>query len=207
MIAMGTSCAYPYGDMPLSEENYLKGEPDPNLYTYAMTKRMLYTGLMALGQQFGMRFRHLIPSTLYGPLFEAGDNHFIFDLIKKIQAGKTGGEEVVLWGTGEQVRELIYVADAVRLIECAADNGSDDELLNLGSGRGYTIRQYAAMISNIVGYDADKIRYDTARYSGNPKRVFDTTKIKRLFPLFQFTDIETGLKAVVSYYQSLLEKA
>ena len=40
MIAIGTSCAYPYGDIPLREENYMKGEPDVNLYTYAMAKRM-----------------------------------------------------------------------------------------------------------------------------------------------------------------------
>ncbi|MDO8510314.1 MAG: NAD-dependent epimerase/dehydratase family protein [bacterium] len=204
MIAMGTSCAYPYGDMPLAEENYLKGEPDPNLYTYAMGKRMLYAGLMALRQQFDMRFRHLIPSTLYGPEFEKGDSHFIFDLIKKIHAGKTRGDEVVLWGTGEQVRELVYVDDAVRLIELSAERGADDLLLNLGSGQGFTIREYAEMISQIIGYDPSSIRYDSTKYSGNPKRVFDTTKIKRLFPDLEFTDIRAGLKKTISFYLALV---
>ena len=55
------------------EENYMVGEPDRDLYTYAMTKRMLYTGLKALNHQFGMQFRHLIPSTLYGPLFDRAE--------------------------------------------------------------------------------------------------------------------------------------
>ena len=66
MIAMGTGCAYP-PELVLREENYMVGEPDRDLYTYAMTKRMLYTGLLALHHQFGMQFRHLIPSTLFGP--------------------------------------------------------------------------------------------------------------------------------------------
>lgn len=202
MVTMGTSCAYPLGNEALKEEDYMLGEPDPNLATYAHTKRMLYVGLLALQKQFGMKFQNLIPSTLYGPGFEAGDNHFIFDLIKKIHAGKTRGAEVVLWGTGEQVRELMFVDDAVRLIELAA-NLSQSELLNLGSGAGYSVRQYAEMLCEIIGYDPKKIRYDTTKYSGNPKRFFDTSKVKRLFPDFSFTGIREGLKKAVAYYETI----
>lgn len=203
LITMGTSCAYPLGEEALREENYMAGEPDPNLATYAHTKRMLYVGLLALQKQFGMKFQNLIPSTLYGPGFEAGDNHFVFDLIKKIHAGKTRGEEVALWGTGEQVRELMFVDDAVRLIELAAGL-PQSELLNLGSGAGYSIRAYAEMLCEIIGYDAKKIRYDTTKYSGNPKRFFDTSKIKRFFPDFSFTDIRDGLKKTVAYYEAII---
>ncbi len=202
MITMGTSCSYPLGEEALREENYLAGEPDPNLATYAYTKRMLYAGLLAFAEQFKMRYQHLIPSTLYGPGFEAGDNHFIFDLIKKIHAGKTRGEEVVLWGTGEQVRELMYVGDAVDLIERAAALPTSENL-NLGSGAPYTIREYAEMLCEIIGYDHGKIRYDTTKYSGNPKRFFDTTKVKTFFPDFRYTDIREGLAETVQYYQSI----
>ena len=43
-----------------------------------------------------MQFRHLIPSTLFGPQFDREDSHFIFDLIKKIVAGK--GRDPVRFG-------------------------------------------------------------------------------------------------------------
>jgi len=202
MITMGTSCSYPYGDAALREEDYLKGEPDPTLFTYAMTKRMLYAGLLAFEKQFHMRFQHLIPSTLYGPGFEVRDNHFIFDLMKKIHAGKTRGEEVVLWGTGEQVRELMFVDDAVRLIELAAQLPTSENL-NLGSGQGFSIRQYAELLCEIIGYDPKKIRYNAdAPYVGNPKRYFDTTKIRRFFPNFQYTDLREGLRRTFAYYES-----
>ena len=97
MISMGTGCAYP-PELELKEENYLVGEPDHDLYTYAMTKRMLYVGQIALNHQFGMQYRHLMPSTLFGTKFDREDSHFIFDLIKKIVAGKTKGTPVELWG-------------------------------------------------------------------------------------------------------------
>src|SRR5262249_5724197 len=66
LIAMGTSCAYPC-DREHVEENYLDGQPIDSLFTYAMTKRMLYVGLRAISQQYGLRHLCLVPSTLYGP--------------------------------------------------------------------------------------------------------------------------------------------
>jgi GDP-L-fucose synthase len=199
MISMGTSCSYP-PDLPLKEENYMVGEPDRDLYTYAMTKRMLYTGMLALHHQYGMQYRHLIPSTLYGPRFDHADSHFVFDLIKKIVAGKTRGERIVLWGTGAQVRELIYIDDALRLIDVATEH-CPNSLLNLGSGIGYNIRQYAEMICDIVGYDPAKIEYDTTRYSGVSTRFFNTERIQRLIR-FEFTDIREGLAATIAEYRA-----
>src|SRR5205807_10412342 len=66
MICIGTSCAYA-PDQDLVEENYLVGTPIESLFTYAMTKRMLYIGLLALRKQYGLKYLCLVPSTLYGP--------------------------------------------------------------------------------------------------------------------------------------------
>ena len=60
LIAMGSSCSYA-PDMPLSEENYLIGLPIDSLFTYAMTKRMLYAGQLALHKQYGLRYLCLVP--------------------------------------------------------------------------------------------------------------------------------------------------
>lgn len=205
LIAMGTSCAYPDGDQALKETDYMVGEPPSDLYTYAMGKRMLLTGLQALNHQFGLRWRYLIPSTLYGPLFGREDNHFIFDLIRKIHAGKTGGEKVVLWGDGYQIRELVYAPDAVRLINLAVENPHAD-LLNLGTGMGHTIRDYAEMVAGIIGFDSSEICYDVkALYVGMKKRVLDTGRIKKLFPDFVFTPLHVGLRETIEYYLALVK--
>ena len=197
LIAMGTSCAYP-PDRELREENYMTGEPDPDLYTYAMSKRMLYQGLRALHDQFGMSYCYLIPSTLYGPGSDADDSHFIFDLVRKIVGGKYRGDSVVLWGDGSQVRELIHVRDAVELIDLATEH-CPNQLLNLGTGAGYTIREYADMICEIVGFDPAAIEYDVDQYVGVSEKVFNTDKLGRLFN-FQFTDIRSGITEVVEDY-------
>lgn len=198
MVTMGTSCAYP-PELELREDNYMVGEPDRDLYTYAMTKRMLYQGVLALNDQFDMSYRYLVPSTLYGPGFDAEDSHFIFDLVRKIVRGKQHGEPVVLWGDGTQVRELMYVGDAVRLIELAVAERPND-ILNLGSGEGHTIREYAEAICARVGFDSAKIEYDTSRYTGVAKKVFNTDKVRSVFPDFTFTPLAEGVAEVVDDY-------
>ena len=73
----------------------------------------------------------------------------------------------------------------MKLIHLATEHCPND-LLNLGSGVGHTIREYDAMICEIVDYDPAKILYDTDKWSGVPKKVFNPGKIKRLFNFFFF---------------------
>jgi GDP-L-fucose synthase len=162
---------------------------------------MLYEGVRSLHHQFGMKYRYLIPNTLYGPQFDPQDSHFIFDLIKKIVAGKTKGDQVSLWGDGQQIRELIYITDAIKLIELATNRDQSDTI-NLSCGVGYSIKEYAKMICDIVGYNSSLIRYDTTKFSGIPKKVLNPEKLQRLFD-FKFTPICEGLKHTIDYYTNI----
>jgi GDP-L-fucose synthase len=77
-ICIGTSCVYDPA-MELKEENYLTGMPIESLFTYAMTKRMLYAGLLALNKQYKLNYLCVVPSTLYGPGYHTDGRqmHFI----------------------------------------------------------------------------------------------------------------------------------
>ena len=117
LVFMGTSCVYA-PESNLRETEYMLGEPIDSLYTYAMTKRMLYQGARALSKQFGLRYLCVVPSTLYGADYHTDGRqmHFIFDLIRKIIRGKEYGESVTLWGDGYQKRELVLIDDFVRIL-------------------------------------------------------------------------------------------
>ena len=202
-VTMGTSCAYPDGYQNLVESDYMIGEPSADLYTYAMTKRMLLQGLRSLHQQYGLNYQYLIPSTLYGTKFEKSDNHFIFDLITKIYNGRVHDQPVVLWGDGSQIRELIYVEDAVDLI-CDFTKKNLNQVLNLGTGLGYSIRQYAETISAIFDYDSRKIQYDiNAAYIGVGRRVLDSTKLQNQSDNYKFTPLDKGLRETIEYFRSI----
>lgn len=206
LIAIGTSCSYAPG-LDLKEENYLEGAPVPELYAYAMTKRMLLVGLQALSRQYGLQYLYLIPNTLYGPGYhtDGRQQHFVFDLIRKILRGRAFNEHVRLWGDGYQKRELVYVTDFVNAaIELAGSTSNEiiNEIINVGSGSEQTIRWYAERICRLVQYDPSEIDYDTSRYTGVRSKQLAIGKLKTLLPKFEPTPIDAGLERTVKWYES-----
>ncbi|MCE0484492.1 MAG: NAD-dependent epimerase/dehydratase family protein [Methylacidiphilales bacterium] len=200
LISIGTSCAYA-PDLELSEENYLAGKPIDSLFTYAMTKRMLYAGQLALHRQFGMRYLCLVPSTLYGGGYHTDGRqmHFIFDLIRKILRAKFYSEPVVFWGDGHQSREVMLVGDFVRMAVALAEE-HDNDLVNIGTGEEFSIRHFAHLICEQTGYDESLISYDTSRYVGAKSKCLRIDKLRRLRPDLCSTDLNTGLRETISWF-------
>lgn len=202
MIAMGTSCSYDPAS-PLVEEEYLKGLPIDGLFTYAMTKRMLLTGLIAIQKQFGLEYLYLIPSTLYGEGYheDGRQMHFIFDLVQKILKGSFYHDRVILWGDGKQKRELIHVADFVTaLVELVKI--TKNTWINIGSGQEYSLQQFAASICEIVNYPFHQIEWDTSRYVGARSKVLDIQKLRNFLPDFAPRSLKSGLTEVVEWFRA-----
>jgi GDP-L-fucose synthase len=154
-----------------------------------------------------LNYLYLIPNTLYGPGYhtDGRQQHFIFDLTRKILRGRAFGEHVRLWGDGYQKRELVYVTDFVNAAIQLAGLNSDEtvnEIINVGSGSEYTIRWYAERICDLVQYDPAEIYYDTSRYTGVRSKQLAIEKLKSLLPTFEPTPIDAGLERTVRWYES-----
>ena len=205
LIVMGTSCAYA-PDRELQENNYLEGQPIESLFTYAMTKRMLFVGLQSLAKQFGLKYMCLVPSTLYGPGYHTDGRqmHFIFDLMRKILRGKLYGEPVVLWGDGHQKRELVYLDDFVKTaIELS--NQRENDLVNIGAGEEYSIREFANLICESVDFDPAKIEYDTTKYVGAKSKVLCIQKLDQIWLTRPRTSLKSGIKTTLEWFLSQKE--
>jgi len=199
LICMGTSCAYA-PECELKEENSSSGTPIESLFTYAHTKRMLYVGLLALNKQFGLNYLCLVPSTLYGPGYHTDGRqmHFIFDLIRKIIRGKLRGEPVLLWGDGYQSRELVFVDDFVRVALDLASTRNND-LINIGAGEEFTIRHFAKLICEKVGYPFASIQFDAQRYVGARSKCLNIDKLRQISPKLNLTPLKTGLEKTIEW--------
>lgn len=200
LIAMGTSCAYA-PDRELIEENYLEGQPIDSLFTYAMTKRMLYVGMKALSKQYGLRYLCLVPSTLYGPGYHTDGRqmHFIFDLIRKILTARAGGPVPVLWGDGHQKRELVYIDDFVNVMLRLAET-TDNTVINIGAGEENSIREFAQAICSIVGYDFQKIQFDLTRYVGAKSKVLSVSRLRKMLPDYRSRPLKDGLARTIAWF-------
>jgi GDP-L-fucose synthase len=195
-ITMGSSCGYD-DNIIRTEDNYLKGQPETGYEVYGNIKRNLLIGLRALHNEYGMNYSYLIPSTIYGPYYKLNDKHFIYDLIQKIYSGVYDDKEVILWGTGDQRRELIYIDDVIRSLIYAMEN--EVEICNLSSGFDFSIKDYAKFICDIMGYDFNKIKFDTTQFVGALNKKMESKLSPRIFtPLYE------GLQKTIEYYKNVI---
>jgi len=181
-ILMGTSCAYD-PNLPLIEENYLRGEPISSLYTYAMTKRMLWVGAESLKKQYGLKSMTLVPSTLCGNYYheDGRQMHFIYDLARKILQAKRTGEPAVLWGDGHQRREVVAVGDFCQgMLELLSRENAWGEVINLGAGKDHSIREFASELCRIINVDPTILQYDEKQYVGAKSKCLNVLKVRRL---------------------------
>ncbi len=202
LIALGTSVSYA-SETEMSEDAYMLGMPNEKFLAYAMSKRMLYAGLLSLHKQFGLKYLYLVPSTLYGPGYHTDGRqmHFIYDLIRKLLRGQLYGEPVELWGDGYQRRELVYLDDFVTLaLRLTAER--DNDLINIGAGEEHTIRHFAQLICARVGYDFERIQFNTDRYVGARSKCLDTHKLRQLAPDLTLTPLAEGLSRTIDWFRS-----
>jgi len=107
--------------------------------------------------------------------------------------------EVTLWGDGSASREFLYVKDAAEGILLAAERHDGPEPVNLGTGREISIRDLAALIVGLTGYEG-RLAWDTSRPNGQPRRCLDTSRAERLFGFRAATGLEEGLRATVGWF-------
>jgi len=204
LVVAGTTCAYPkITPVPFQERDLWNGYPEETNAPYAIAKKALLVQCQAYRQQYGMNAIYLLPVNLYGPgdNFDRDTSHVIPALVRKCSAAvEQGHDRIVLWGDGTPTREFLYVEDAAEGIVLACERYDRSEPVNLGSGAEIAIRDLACKIAALTGF-AGRIEWDGSRPNGQPRRLVDTSCAKREFGFRAATDLETGLRTTIEWYQ------
>ena len=208
-VTMGTVCAYPkHTPVPFREEEIWNGYPEETNAPYGLAKKMLLVQGQAYREQYGFNTIYLLPVNLYGPgdNFDLQTSHVIPALIRKIvEANERDDDHIVAWGTGLASREFLYVDDAAEGIVLATERYDGPEPVNLGSGREITIRELVETVARLCGF-AGEIRWDTSQPDGQPRRMLDTSRAKRLFDFEAETGFKAGLHATIRWYLAALRQ-
>lgn len=94
------------------------------------------------------------------------------------------GDRVVLWGSGNPMREFLHVKDLADAIVYLMQNYNPKESfknshVNVGTGKDIKIFDVAYIVKEIVGFDG-VLEWDRDKPDGTPKKVLDTTKLNSL---------------------------
>lgn len=202
-VAIGTICAYPkFTPIPFKEEDLWEGYPEETNAPYGLAKKMLLVQSQAYRQQYGYNSIFLLPVNLYGPgdNFNPASSHVIPALIRKcLEAKESGAKEIVAWGDGSPTREFIYVDDAAEGITLATMRYNSSDPVNIGSSFEISIKDLTELIARLTGFDG-KIRWDTSKPNGQPRRKLDTQRAKERFGFEAKTDFEDGLRRTIEWY-------
>jgi GDP-L-fucose synthase len=203
-VIAGTICAYPkFTPVPFREEKLWDGYPEETNAPYGLAKKMLLVQSQACRQQYGFNAIYLLPVNLFGPgdNFDPRSSHVIPALIKKFcEAREEQKPYVDVWGTGSASREFLYVEDAARGLILAAERYNKPDPVNLGSGKEISIRDLVVLINELTGYSG-KIRWDTTKPDGQPKRCLDTSRAKEEFGFEAKIPFREGLQRTIRWYQ------
>ncbi len=208
-VALGTICAYPkFTPVPFKEKDLWNGYPEETNAPYGLAKKMMLVQSQAYRTQYGFNSIFLLPLNLYGPRdnFDPKSSHVIPALIRKFMEAKDRGEEeVICWGTGKPTRGFLYVEDAAEGILLATEKYNKSDPVNLGTDLEISIKDLAELIGRLVGFKG-KIRWDTRKPDGQPRRRLDTSRAEREFGFKAKMDFEEGLKRTIEWYRENRER-
>jgi GDP-L-fucose synthase len=209
-VTLGTICAYPkFTPVPFREEHLWEGYPEETNAPYGLAKKILLVQGQAYRAEYGFRAIYLLPVNLYGPgdTFDPDRSHVIPALIRKFtQAVDRGAPEVEVWGTGRATREFLYVDDCAEAVVAAAERYDAPDPVNIGSGQEISIRELAEMIARLCGF-AGRLRWDTTKPDGQPRRCLDTTRAREAFGFVARTPLEEGLRRTIEWYRATRARA
>lgn len=117
--------------------------------------------------------------------------------IKKLLAG----ENLPIYGNGENVREWIHVLDHARGIQLILEKGKPGEIYNIGSGSHLSNFDLATEIIKIMKLEQNMKSYVQDRRGHDFRYSVDSTKIKSLGFSIE-TQFYTGIQETTNWYMS-----
>lgn len=208
LVIAGTICSYPkFAPVPFKEEDLWEGYPEETNAPYGVAKKALLVGAQAYREQYGLNSVYMLPVNLYGPRdnFDLETSHVIPALMRKmLEAKENDRAEVWLWGDGSPTREFLYVEDCAEGLLLAGERYDGAEPVNLGTGEEIAIRDLAALIAEVTGYEGE-IVWDDTKPNGQPRRKLDTSRAQERFGFTAQTPFREGLERTLAWYQAHAE--
>ena len=207
LIFLGSSCIYPKkSKQPIKEEYLLSGKLEKTNDAYAVAKIAGIKMCESYNEQYKTNYRCLMPTNTFGPNdnYHPLNSHFVPSLIRKIHEAKIKKKKyIVLWGNGKAKREILYVDELANACIYFMNKKTKASLLNIGSGKDYSIKEYAKLFLRIIAPDKKiRIKYDTLKPNGTPRKVLDISLAKK----YGWKPNSNLKKQILRTYQSYVEK-
>lgn len=197
-----SNCAYPAQATLFKEDEFWDGPLHESVMVYGLVRKASWVGSWAYHKQYGLDVLNLILSNMYGPEdhFEEERSHALGALIMKIvNAKRSGMPEVVVWGSGNPVREWLHVDDGAEAMVRGLKAEPTVEPVNIGTASGISILDMARLIQRLVGYKGQFV-LDTSKPDGAPYKTVEGSRGAALLGWRPSRAFEQGVEDTINWY-------
>ena len=192
--------AYPSAEVFQEPEAFDPGiEPPPMDMFPGWAKRMAEMQILAYRKQYDLdNFAIVRPCNVYGPgdNFDPENAMVVPSLMSRIVSGE---RPLKVWGDGSAIRDFAYSEDVAMGVIQALVAGTGSGFVNLGSGKGYSVRELVETLKEVVDFEYE---FDTTKPNGFPKRVMDITKARETIGYEPKTTLKDGLQATWDWFMA-----
>ena len=211
LLFLGSTCIYPKNvEQPMNEDALLTNVPEPTNEPYAIAKIAGIKLCESYNRQHGTDFRSVMPTNLYGinDNFHHENSHVIPGLMRRFHDAKINNDhEVKVWGSGNAMREFLYVDDMAEAsifilkLDLKTYQANTQPMLshiNVGTGKDITIRELSEIMKDVVGYNG-KLSFDITKPDGTPRKLIDVSRLSNMGWKYS-TNLREGLKITYEWF-------
>lgn len=168
---------------------------------YGLTKQIIESNILFENRRGNLDYLIVRPSNPFGKGQSLhGNQGFIAVALGKILAG----DPIEVWGDGTSVRDYIYIDDLADAFFKLIDSGVNNEILNIGSGFGYSVNDIIERLHHCVDIPFE-VTYKANRSVDVNSMVLDITKLHSLIEV-QHTHLEEGIRYFYDYVKTIINK-
>jgi len=202
-----SSCIFPSepSKFPMNEEMIHESPPHFSNEGYAYSKRMMHIQCQQYNKTMDTEFICLVPVNLYGPYdnFNPDNSHLIPGLLHRFYNNKVNGEQMVAYGSGKPLRQMLYSSDFANIIcQTLFNQEISNETIICCNDDEFEIKDIVKELTIVMDINYNDIKWNTSMSDGCMKKTVDNTLFKMIYPDFIFTPFYEGIKETYDWYVS-----
>lgn len=201
---ISSGAAYPgTGARPVTEAEMFNGDPEEVYFPAGWMKRYAEILCRTYAEKIADPMPTVVirPSNVYGPYdkFDFAVSHFTAALVRRVAERQS---PLQVWGTGEDIRDLIYIDDFVEGTLAAVSTDLPFLAINICAGRGYAVREVLETLLEVDGFTDAQVTFDASKPSTVPVRLMDNGLARSLLGFEAKLSLAEGLKRTLAWYRN-----
>ncbi|MFC1903346.1 NAD-dependent epimerase/dehydratase family protein [Chloroflexota bacterium] len=204
VVFFSCTTMYQTSDVPVKETDFdANEEMYPSYFGVAWTKVYIEKMCEFYSRLGRTKFTAIRHSNIFGPYdkYDLERSHVFGATVTKVMTAEDSGS-VMVWGAGEEERDLLYISDLVNFVELAITRqDSSFELFNAGCGSSISVND---MVKKIIEHSGKtlKIEHDLSKPSLKTKFCVDIEKAKKVLGWSPKVTLDEGVLETIKWYKS-----